>query len=193
MSRRSRRAPCDSPDQGGSRVTGSRTGFVVRLKQQTHHLPDQLVRPGRQPQGPQAPVLLRDVHPPNRGEPVALGPQQADDLPNSSQTHPVGCLPVDPGRHRSAVGVDAPVGHQEQLLVEQLPIQPLQGQTVSAPVAQDTEHCVSALHFAYLQGVFGVRITCAPSPCERLSRSPWPGVTPATTTSTPSPPAVLGR
>lgn len=193
MSKRSRRARCGSPAGAETVRPGRELRFVVRLQQETHHLPDQFVRPGRQPQGPQASVLLRDVHPPDRGEPVTLGLQQADNLPDSSQAHPVGCLPVDPGRHRSAVGVDAPVGHQEQLFAEQLPIQPFQRQTASAPVAQDTEHCVSALHFAYLPGVAGVRTTCAPSPCERLSRSPRPGVTPATTTGTPSPPAVLGR
>jgi hypothetical protein len=32
-----------------------------------------------------------------------------------------------------------------------------------------------------------IRITCRPSPCARLSRAPWPVVTPATTMAAPSP------
>lgn len=38
-------------------------------------------------------------------------------------------------------------------------------------------------HFAYLP-VIWFPITCAPSPCARRYRPPWPGVTPATTTGT---------
>src|SRR4051812_14547057 len=32
-----------------------------------------------------------------------------------------------------------------------------------------------------------IRLTCPPSPCVRLSRTPWWGVTPTTTMGTPSP------
>jgi hypothetical protein len=42
------------------------------------------------------------------------------------------------------------------------------------------------LHYAYLP--FRIVLdTCATLPCERLSRSPWWGVTPTTTIGTPSP------
>jgi integrase len=37
----------------------------------------------------------------------------------------------------------------KQLFVEQLPIQPLQGQLAPSPATQDFEYCVSALHYAY--------------------------------------------
>jgi hypothetical protein len=42
------------------------------------------------------------------------------------------------------------------------------------------------LHYAYLASL-DVAITCAPSPCDRLSRSPWWDVAPTTTMGTPSP------
>jgi hypothetical protein len=90
------------------------------------------------------------MHPPGRGEPVPFGAQPFDDLPNRIPAHSVGCVPINPGRHRAVVGVDTSVGHQKQLFVEQLPIQPFQGTATPSPVAQDIEHRVGVLHYAYL-------------------------------------------
>ena len=56
----------------------------------------------------------------------------------------------DPGRHRAVVGVDAPVGQQIQLRVEQLPIQLIQRQATPASLAQDIQHRSGVLHYAYL-------------------------------------------
>src|SRR5262249_30254409 len=61
---------------------GRKRRLVVRLKQQAHPPADQLVRPGRQAKRPQGPVPLGNMPPPNRGEPIVLGPQPADDLPD---------------------------------------------------------------------------------------------------------------
>jgi hypothetical protein len=44
----------------------------------------------------------------------------------------------------------------------------------------------ATLHYAYLSIVL-IEDTWVPSPCKRLSRFPWWGVTPTTTTNPPSP------
>ena len=97
--------------------------LVVRLKQQAHHLPDELVRPGRHAQRARLPVLLRDVHPPDGPEPVALVAHRIDDPADLPHGHAVCGFLRGPGRHRALVGVDPPVGQQIQLRVEHLPIQ----------------------------------------------------------------------
>jgi len=56
----------------------------------------------------------------------------------------------------------------------------------SWPVVNDGQDCFGGLHFAYLTVLF-IPITCRPSPCVRLSRTPWWGVTPTTTMAAPSP------
>jgi hypothetical protein len=161
-------------------------GLVVGLQQQADHLGDQLVRPGRQAQRAQLPVGFRDVDPLDRPPPVALGAQRVDDRPDLGQRHAVHGLRCDPRRHRTLVGGDAPVGQQEQLRVEQLPIQPLKWQSPFTTLADDVQHRCGALHYAYL-ALLDPLITCAPSPCGRLSRPPWWDVAPTTTTGTPSP------
>ncbi len=55
-----------------------------------------------------------------------------------------------------------------------------------APVLDDREDSVGAPHLAYL-AVVVVANTCLPSPCRRLSRPPWSGVTPTTTMEAPLP------
>jgi hypothetical protein len=100
--------------------------------------------------------------------------------------HAVRGLPGDPGRHRTGVGVDAPVSQQIQLRVEQLPIQSFDRQSFLTAPSDDVQHRLGALHYAYLPALDLVT-TCAPSPCSRLSRPPRQVVTPATTTGTPSP------
>src|SRR5439155_20975931 len=47
-------------------------------------------------------------------------------------------------------GVDAPVGQQIQVRVEQLPVQPLHRQATPAAITQDIQHCSGVLHYAYL-------------------------------------------
>ena len=151
--------------------------LVVRLKQQAHHLTDQLVRPGRQAERPELAALFRDVDPLHRAEPVTLVAQRIDDAPDLAQRHAVRGLPGGPRRHRALVGVDPPVGQQIQLRVEQLPVQLLQRQAAPAALTQDTQHRFGALHYAYLPAS-KCPVTWPPSPCRRLSRPPWPGVTP---------------
>src|SRR3954451_19874002 len=92
----------------------------------------------------------------------------------------------DPRRHRTLVGGQAPVGHQEQLRIEQLPVQAFDRQSSRTTLPDDVQHCFGALHYACLPPL-NVAITCAPSPCDRLSRPPRQVVAPATTTGTPSP------
>jgi len=50
----------------------------------------------------------------------------------------------------------------------------------------DVQHRCGAPHYADL-ALLDPLITCAPSPCGRLSRPPWWDVAPTTTTGTPSP------
>jgi hypothetical protein len=60
----------------------------------------------------------------------------------------------------------------------------------SSPVASyehrsyHDQSCYGVPHLAYLTGS-GHATTCATSPCARLSRAPWWGVTPTSTISTP--------
>src|SRR6185312_6173796 len=154
--------------------TAGELRLVVRLKQQAHHLADQFVRPGRQAERPQfAALLLRDVDPLDRAEPVALVAQRINDAPDLAQRHAVRGLPGGPGRHRALVGVDAPVGQQIQLRVEQLPVQLCQRQAAPAALTQDTQHRFGVLHYAYLPAS-KCPVTWPPWPCGRLSRPPWP-------------------
>ena len=62
--------------------------------------------------------------------------------------------------------------------------------SISSPVAFFEQHsneslcCYGVPHLAYLPGS-GHATTCATSPCARLSRAPWWGVTPTSTIGTP--------
>ena len=160
--------------------------LVVRLQQEADHFADELVRPGRQPERACLPILLRDVDPLAGLEPVALVAHRIDDASDLLQRHAVHGFPVDPGRHRSMVGVDTPVGQQIQLRVEQLSIQLIARQATPAAFTEDTQYRFGVLHYAYLPAL-RCPITWPPSPCGRLSRPPWQVVTPATTTGPPSP------
>src|SRR4051812_11177033 len=60
MSTRSRRARVAASSWPASVCPGRESRFVVRLQQQTHHLPDEFVRPDRQPQGPQGSMVWLD-------------------------------------------------------------------------------------------------------------------------------------
>jgi len=68
----------------------------------------------------------------------------------NGQGHAIGGLPVDPGRHRAEVGVDAPVGRQVQGRVEQLSIQLGTRQAPSTALTQDIQYRFDVLHYAYL-------------------------------------------
>ena len=173
---------------GGSVTVGAvgELRLVVRLKQQAHDFADELVRPRWQTQRPLLPVLLGDVVPPDGLEAVALVTQRVDDALDLAQRHAVRGFRVGTRRHRSLVGVDAPVGQQVQLRVEQPPIQLIQRQPVPAAFTEDIQDRFGVLHYAYLPAL-RCPATCAPSPCRRLSRPPWWGATPTTTMSTPSP------
>src|SRR6185437_13132749 len=138
------------------------------------------------PSGRVFPFFFRDMHPPDRPEPVALVTHRGDDPADLCHGHAVHGFRRGPGRHGAFVGVDAPVGQQIQLRVEHLPVQFLARQAAPAALTQDTQHRCGALHYAYLT-ISRCPVTWPPSPCRRLSRPPWPGVTPATTTGPPSP------
>jgi hypothetical protein len=124
--------------------------LVVRLKQQANYLADQLIRPGRHAERTEFPVLLRDIDPPHRAEPVALVAQRINDAPYLFHRHAVRGFPGDPRRHRPLVGVDAPIGQQIQLRAEQKPVQPFQRQAAPAALTEDTQHCLGIPHLAYL-------------------------------------------
>jgi hypothetical protein len=161
--------------------------FVVGLQQQAHHFTDQLVRPGRQTQRSCLPVLLRDERPPYWTKPIALETHCFDDAIDLAQRHAVHGLPCAPDRHRPLVGVDAAVGQQIQLRVEHLSIQSFKRPAAPAALTQDIKHRFGVLHCAYLPVP---RMSESPGllrPCGRLSRPPWPVVTPATTMRPPSP------
>ena len=83
-------------------------------------------------------------------EPVALVTQRVDDALDLAQRHAVRGFRVGSGRHRSLVGVDAPVGQQVQLRVEQLPIQLIARQAAPAAFTEDIQDRFGALHYAYL-------------------------------------------
>src|SRR5580704_1394348 len=142
--------------------------LVIRLQQEADHFADQLIRPGRQAERPFPSVLLRDPDPPYRPEPVTLGAQRIDDPPDPGQRRAVRGLPVSPRRHRPLVGVDATVGQQIQLRVEQLPVQLIARQPTPAAITQDTQHRFGVLHFAYLPA-FGYP---SPGPLRPVSGSP---------------------
>src|SRR5438067_11495030 len=137
--------------------------FVVRLQQQADHFADEFVRPGRQSQRAGLPVLLRDVDPPDGGESVALVTHRRDDTADLRLGHAVHGLLCDPGSHRAVVGVDAPVGQQIQLRIEQLSIQFVKRQATPAALTQDTQHRCGALHYTYLP-IWWCPITWPPSP-----------------------------
>jgi hypothetical protein len=75
---------------------------------------------------------------------------RVDDDADPFQGHTVRGFLRDPRCHRAVVGVDAPVGQQIQLRVEQLSIQFIARQAMPTAFTKDTEHRFGALHFAYL-------------------------------------------
>src|SRR5689334_16528756 len=161
--------------------------LVVRIQKHAHHLPDQLAGPGRQAQRAELPVLLRDIDAAHRREPVFLLPHQPGDPVDLRLGHAVRGLTVSPRRHRPLVGVDAPVGHQVQVLVEHLSVELIARQAFPAALAEDFKYHFGFLHYAYL-AVLAIQSPVPLRPVVRLSRSPdWQAVTPATTTGTPSP------
>src|SRR5258705_12177186 len=81
-------------------------GFVIRLKEQAKHFADQFVRPGRQTEGSLLPIPLGNIDPTGRLEPIPLITHRVDDAADLPLGHAVHGFPVDPGRHRSLVGVD---------------------------------------------------------------------------------------
>ncbi len=75
-----------------------------------------------------------------RAEPVALVAQRIDDATDPAQRHAIHGFLRDPGRHRTFVGVEAPVNQQIQLRVEQLSIQLIERQTPPTTFTEDTQH-----------------------------------------------------
>src|SRR6266566_6901142 len=138
--------------------------LVIRLKEQAHHLADQLVRPRRQPQRAQLPVLLRDADAAGRVKPVPLAPHLPDDLIDQALGHAVGGFLAEPRRHRTLVGVDVAVSSQIQVLVEHLPVQLRQRQALPAALAENAQYHFGFLHSASLVIVKPFN-ACAPSPC----------------------------
>jgi len=63
---------------------------------------------------------------------------------------------------------------------------------VSYRASGDIQRRCGLLHYAYLASL-DIAITCAPSPCGRLSRPPWWDVTPTTTPLSDFPFAVIRR
>src|SRR5258708_14367328 len=142
--------------------------LVIRLKEQADHFADKLVRPGRQAERPELPVLLLDIDTPHRCKPAALSEQRIYDAPVLAQRHVVHGLPVSPGRHRPVVGVQTPVGQQVQLRVEQLPVQLIARQAPPASITEDIQYRCCALHYAYLPALESP-LTLPPSPSWRLA------------------------
>src|SRR6266545_5646765 len=105
---------------------------VVRVEQQAYHLGQQLVRPARQPQRAPLPVAFRDIGALDWSPPPPFSTNRGDDVADLVQGHAIHSLSGDPRRHRTRVGVQPLVGHQIQLWVEQLSIQPLQRQAAPA-------------------------------------------------------------
>ena len=131
--------------------------LVVCLQQEADHFANKFVGPGRQSERSFLPVLFRDVDPPDGGEPVALVAHRINDAADLAQRHAVCGLPAGPRGHRTMVGVDAPVGQQIQVRVEQLPVEPFHWQATPAAITQDIQHCSGVLHYAYLPATRDVR------------------------------------
>src|SRR6266436_2834776 len=148
--------------------TAGELRLIVGLKEQAHYFTDQLIRPGRHTEWTGFPIAFRDVDTTYWAESVALVAQLINDLVDLAQRHPVYGFPGDPGRHRPLVGVDAPVGQQVQLRVEQLPVQLITRQATPPALTEDTQHRLGVLHFACLL-VFGIR---SPGPLRPASGSP---------------------
>jgi hypothetical protein len=123
--------------------------LVVRLQQQTQDFAEQLIRPRWQTKRSRLPVLLGDVEAPDGPKPVALVTQRVDDALDLAQRHAVRGFRVGSGRHRSLIGVDAPVGQQIQLRVKQLSIQLIQRQAAPAALTEDIQDRFGVLHYAY--------------------------------------------
>ena len=154
--------------------------LVIRLQDQAYHLADQLAGPRWQSQGPQLPVLFRDVDAAGRGEPVPLMPHQPDDLVDLPLGHAIGGFFAGTRRHRPVVRVDAAV-QQVQIPVEHLPVKLLARQALPAALAENAQYHFGFLHYASLMVIN--RSSPVPlRPVVRLSRSPdWADVTPPTT------------
>jgi hypothetical protein len=77
-------------------------------------------------------------------------PHRFDDLVDLVLGHAVGGFRAGPRRHRPLVGVDVPVRQQVQLLVEHLPVQLRERQTLPATLAENVQYHYGFLHYAFL-------------------------------------------
>src|SRR6266700_5413410 len=147
----------------GGVLTAGEHRLVVCLQKEADHFADELIRPGWQSERSFLSVLLGDVGSLHWLEPVALVAHRINDAADPGHGHAVRGLPAGPGRHRSVVGVNPPVGHQVHLRAEQLPVQLVTRQAAPAALSEDIQNSFGFLHYAILP-VIGYPVTWPPSP-----------------------------
>ena len=76
--------------------------------------------------------------------------QSVDDRPDLLHGHVVCGFLCRSRSHRPLVRVDAPIGQQVQLRIEQLSIQLIARQAFPTAFTEDTQYRFGVLHFAYL-------------------------------------------
>ncbi len=138
--------------------------LVVRLQDQAQYLLQQLVRPGRQPQRSLFHrILLLDVSAPYRGPSVTLLPERLDDGLDLAEVHAIHGLAGGSGGQRPLVTVELPIGKQEQVRVEQAPVDPFQRQSSPAAFTNDLQYGCGVSYLAYLTVLVDLS-TWVPSP-----------------------------
>src|SRR5215217_7841071 len=91
----------------------------VRLQDGTDNFLQQLVTPGRDAKRALFPVRLRDKHPPHGRPAIPLVTQSVDEPIDLRQRHPVDSFGCASSSQRTLVGIQACVGPQEELPIEQ--------------------------------------------------------------------------
>src|SRR5260370_26268908 len=155
----------------------------VGIQDHAYHFGQEFVAPDRQTQRALAPILFGDIDSSGRFPLIAFRPQQFDDRIDLVQRHCVYGFVGHAGRHRTSVAVDATVGGQIEVFVEQLSIHSLERQTLFASLMKKFQVCVGDLHCAcldmcelrdtspahlYQRARSGPPSRVAASPCTRL-------------------------
>src|SRR4029453_2867095 len=128
--------------------------------------------------------LLVNVCTSYRRPTIPLTVERCDDGLDLPPGHPIHRFRGRPRCQCALVRVELGVGAQVQVRVVQLAIEGLHRQATAAAVLNDSQYRFGSSHLAFLT-IPAYRVTCPTSPCERLSRPPWWGVTPTTTIGTP--------
>src|SRR5579883_1490824 len=124
--------------------------FVVGFQERPQGFLHELVAPCRNSERSHLPVRFRNFRPANRRPDIPFLSEQGDDVVDLLEAHTIHRFGGGPLRHRSGIPVNLTVGTKEELRVEQMLVDTLQGETPGPSILMDGQHRVGVTHHTYL-------------------------------------------